>query len=126
PVGIAPTAANWTVNKGQVKEVLNGMILDNNGGKYWLTSKEPLPDNFQLVIRCRLDFLQGKQVIYTTQKNLLRMLCVRFHTAETEADIMERKGYLVQFSHAQLMLWKDNVNLKIEKTGNTNDPFILT
>ncbi len=125
PTGIAPVAANWKVNQGQVKEGLNGLSIDNNGGQYWLTSKDPLPDDFQIVIRCQIDFMKGKQVIYVSQKNILRMLCVRFHTAETDMEIMERKGYLVQFSHALLHLWREGENLKTEQKGNTDDPMVV-
>jgi hypothetical protein len=125
PKGIAPKAGHWVVNQGQVKEGLNGLTIDDNGGHYWLTSKEPLPDNFQLVIRGQVEFLQGKQQIYLSQKSFLRMVCVRFHTPATKDDIMERRGYLVQVSHDRTHLWREGSHQKTEVKGNTGKPFAL-
>jgi serine protease Do len=122
---IVPKALNWEM-KGTIREERGTIVLDNNGGPYWATSKARLPKDFQLVIRCQVAFLKGKQVVRVSQKNLLRLMAVRFATSETGADIMERKGMLLQFSHAQMLLWKDGEVVKSERVGNPADPFLLT
>src|SRR5207249_514551 len=88
--------------------------------------KQELPDSFQISVRCQVDFLRGSEVVYATQRSLLRTLCVRFGTAETERTIMERQGNLIQFSHDMLALWKNNSLLKSERQGNPGGPFLLT
>jgi serine protease Do len=125
PSGIAPTKANWEVTRGTAKEEHGHLVIHGDGGTYWLTSKEPLPDNFQMVMRCQIEFLEGSQFIQESQESILRMLCVRFATPDTKTDIMERKGNLIQFSHALLLLWKEGENVKVERTGNPEDPFTL-
>lgn len=126
PAVIAPKAASWNVNQGEVKEGREVLSIDNNGGKYWLTSKEPLPVNFQLVIRCQVEFLQGKQKLQVSQRNFLRMVSVRFNTPDTGKDINERNGNLVQFTHSLIHLWKDGEEQKTERKGNPETPFTLT
>jgi serine protease Do len=88
---VAPKAGNWEM-KGTIREERGALVLDNNGGKYSATSKAPLPKDFQLVIRCQVEFLKGNQVIRVSQKNILRLMAVRFATNETGADIMREKG----------------------------------
>jgi hypothetical protein len=126
PAAIQPKKENWTVVEGNVKESRGELVLDNNGGKYWLASKEKLPENYQIVIVCAVEFLQGRQRIQASQRSILRMLCVRLNTDETDKDIMERNGNLLQFSHELMHLWKDGKDLKTIQTGNPEDPFVLT
>ena len=126
PPSIAPKAENWTVGAGTVKEVKGVLVAENNGGSYWLVSKEPLPDDFQMTIRCGVEFFKGQQALQPSQKNVLRMLCVRFATDDTKSDILERKGNLLQFSHSQMLLWKEGTPVKVEPTGNPDEPFTLT
>ncbi|QJW98557.1 S1C family serine protease [Frigoriglobus tundricola] len=126
PPAIAPTTDNWTVGAGTVKEKKGVLVAENEGGSYWLVSKDPLPDDFQMTIRCGVEFFKGRQVLQPSQKDVLRMLCVRFATDDTKSDIMERKGNLLQFSHSQMLLWKAGDALKVERTGNPEDPFTLT
>lgn len=126
PPSIAPKTDNWAIGAGTAKEVKGMLVVENNGGTYWLVSKDVLPDDFQMSIRCGVEFLQGRQVLQPSQKNVLRMLCVRFATDDVKTDIMERKGNLLQFSHSQMLLWKNGDALKVERTGNPEEPFTLT
>jgi serine protease Do len=126
PPSIAPKAANWTVGAGTVKEVKGALVAENEGGQYWLVSKDPLPEDFQMTIQCGVEFFKGKQVLQPSQKSVLRMLCVRFATDDTKSDIMERKGNLLQFSHSQMLLWKNGDAIAVEQTGNPDEPFTLT
>jgi serine protease Do len=82
PPSIAPKTENWAVGAGTVKEVKGVLVAENNGGSYWLVSKNPLPDDFQMTIRCGVEFFKGRQVLQPSQKNVLRMLCVRFVTVK--------------------------------------------
>jgi hypothetical protein len=124
---IAPKAANYEVVRGNV---LDGKVLqiDGDGGHYWLALKDPLPKNFQIVVQCYVEFLQGRQVIRLTQRPLLRTLCVRFGTADVRADIMEPAGGgdLIQLSDARLVMWRDGEVMAANGTGSPVEPFILT
>ena len=124
---IGPKKANWVVEEGEITEGKTTMAIDNNGAPYWLTSKETLPQNFQMVIICRVEFLQGKQRLQISQKSMLRTLCVRFDTDETKTMILERKGTLVQFNHERILLYKEGGKdaAKVEQKGNTDDPMML-
>ena len=126
PETIEPSAENWEATKGNAVERGGMLTLDTQGGEYWVTSKQPLPRNFQLVIIGRIEFMKGRQAIWSTQRSILRMLCVRFGTKDTTSGIMERKGYLFQFSHALTILWRDGKSVKVKQGGNTGKPFVLS
>jgi serine protease Do len=124
--GIPPKAAAWEVVEGTLKERKGLLTIDNNGGKYWMATREELPEDFQLTAKCAVEFLRGRQVIYATQRQLLRMLCIRFGAADIKGDILDRKGNLIQYTHAILHLWKDGKLVKAESHGNPEEPFVLT
>ena len=126
PSGIAAKKANWEVGAGEVREEKGMLICDNNGGQFWITSKDPLPPNFSLVARCSVDFLQGRTVIRQSQRNIMRTLCVRFDTPDTTQQILEKNGTRVQFSHSLLHLYQDGTVVKTERKGNPEDPFVLS
>ncbi len=123
---IKARASEWEVATARVRENRESLSLDNDGGQYWIVTKSALPENFQIVIPCRIEFLQGRQRIQPSQRSILRTLCVRFGTEDTKADIMERKGYLVQFTQEVLHLWKDDQHVKTERRANTSKAFTLT
>src|SRR5262249_12870224 len=52
-VTIAAKLGSWDVQRGNPREEKGLLTLDNNGGVYWMTSKEALPENFQLTPQCR-------------------------------------------------------------------------
>lgn len=124
---IAPKKDNWDATGGELRENKETLVLENNGGAYWVTSKTPLPQNFQLVLQCRIEFLKGNQQLQPSQRSMLRTLCVRFDTPDTKSMILERKGSLVRFSHEQLLLYKEGAGdaVKVEQKGNTEEPFVL-
>jgi serine protease Do len=123
---IAPKKANWEVHKGDVKELKEGFQIDANGGSYWITSKDPLPENFQLVIRCQIVGLQGGQTLQYSQLSMLRSLIVRFGTTDTARDILEPRGYMIRYSHSHLLLHKDGRVVQSANKGNDNEPFTFT
>ena len=57
--GIPPKAGSWNIVKGEVDEKKGFMTIDNNGGSYWMNSKQDMPDHFQVTLRCGVEFLQG-------------------------------------------------------------------
>lgn len=124
---IAPKKDNWDATGGELRENKETLVLEDNGGAYWVTSKTPLPQNFQLVLQCRIEFLKGNQQLQPSQRSMLRTLCVRFDTPDTKSMILERKGSLVRFSHEQLLLYKEGAGdaVKVEQKGNTEEPFVL-
>jgi uncharacterized protein (TIGR03067 family) len=122
---IKPQLANWDVGQGNAREEKGVLIIDHNGGPFWLTSKEPLPDDFQLVVRGYVEFLQGSQKLQASQKNFLRMFTVRFGTPDTTQSIMQRNGTTFQFTHTLLHVYHEGEHLKTEKVGNPDGPFLL-
>lgn len=125
--GIAPKAENWDVTSANAREKNGWLVLDNNGGPYWMKSKEPLPQNFQLVMQCHVEFLQGNQRLQPSQRSILRTICVRFDSADTKTMILERKGSLVQYSHELLLLYREGAPdaVKVERKGNTEGRSVL-
>jgi predicted Zn finger-like uncharacterized protein len=122
----APKLANYEVVTGKGVEAKNRLELDADGGHYWLAVKDPLPPNFQVVMQVAVEFLQGRQRIYTTQRTLLRTLCVRFGTDDIRTDIMEHTGRLIQYTHSRLLYWNGNDALSTGGGGSPEEPFILT
>ncbi|MBC7817971.1 MAG: trypsin-like peptidase domain-containing protein, partial [Planctomycetaceae bacterium] len=125
-----PTGAKkelWDFSKdAEVKELKNAMTVDGNGGHYWITSKAALPENFQLTIRGAVEFLKGKQVIYTTQKSILRSLVVRFSCDDTNIDILEHKGTRVHWTVEHMLVYKDKDVVENKQVGNTEEAFSMT
>ena len=126
PKTIEPLAKNWEAARGKPVERDDTLVLDNQGGEYWVTSKEPLPENFQLVVHGRIEFLKGRQTIWYSQRTILRTLCVRFGTKDTKSSIMERVGYLIQHNHTRMLFWRDGKVAKMKLEGNTDRPFALS
>jgi predicted Zn finger-like uncharacterized protein len=128
PTSIPPEAAGWVVNAGRVKEERGYMTVDNNGGVYWITTREDLPENFQLTAKVAVDFLQGNQRLQVSQRNILRMLLVRFAAPDPTKNILMDKGggYQLEFTHKFLQISRDDQPVLTEQTGNPDRPFILT
>lgn len=118
PVTIAPRAANWQVTQGRTREDAKYLVVENLGAPYWLTSRSPLPENFQLVISCALEHLQGAQPIGPEQRRNLRRLYVRFGTAATAVSIDQGGGYLLHSSHAATSLYRGAKLVKGVAQGN--------
>jgi len=125
PAGIAPKEKSWEVVKGTVKEEKDCLVLDGNGGTYWLASKEKLPENFQIVIPYQIEFMKGNQVVYESQLSILRMLCVRFATSDTTTDIIEHKGNLFQHARSVTLLYKNGDVVQNPNKGNDDDAHVL-
>lgn len=119
PVAIAPRAANWRLSDAHIRDEGKYLVVDNLGAPFWLTSRASLPENFQLVISCALEHLQGAQKIGTEQRKNLRRLYVRFGTAATDVSIEKGGGYLVLSSHASTTLYRGARVLKGVPKGNS-------
>jgi serine protease Do len=126
---IAPKKENWQAAEGTVvRAEKSGLVIDANGAPYWVVSKEPLPEDFQLVIHCYVEFLQGAQHLQISQRNILRTMCIRFASSDTTTMLLEPKGMLVRFSHSMLTLSKEGGDKgvdKVERKGNPDDPFTI-
>ena len=118
PLTIAPRAANWRVDRGRTREEDKYLIIDNHGAPYWVTSREPLPENFQLVVSCAAEHLQGAQKIGAEQRKQLRRVYVRFGASATEVPIDEGGGYLVLSSHSATSLYRGSQRVKGVSEGN--------
>jgi serine protease Do len=121
PVTIAPQTASWQVGAGRTREEKRQLIIDNHGDAYWITSRQPLADDFQLVVPCGLEFMQGSQSISGAQRKSLRNLYVRFAAEDPRQSIRSGGGYRVESSHAALALYRDGRLVKSVARGNTPD-----
>lgn len=121
PVTIAPRAANWLVAQGRTREEDKFLILDNHGAPYWLNSREPLPEDFQLVISCAVEHLQGSQKIGADERKQLRRLYVRFGARSTNVSIDQGGGYLLLSSHAATSLYRGSRRVKGVSQGNPRE-----
>lgn len=117
PVTIGPRAANWDAGAGRPRDEARRIVIDNHGGTYWLTSRVRLPDDFQLVVPCAVEYLQGSAPVGAEPRNL-RNIYVRF-AADPQAPVPQGGGYLVRFSHAALTLYRDGKPVKSVAQGNT-------
>jgi V8-like Glu-specific endopeptidase len=133
PDAIDPVAANWDVGAGMIHEDKSSMRIAGNGGQYWIVSKKSLPEDFQLTLPCAIGFIQGNQVLQVSQRSMLRMLCIRFATDDVKTSILESKGYLIEYSHDHLLLFKENPQkshwdriVANPNVGNTDEPVVLT
>ncbi|HXT58091.1 MAG TPA: serine protease [Pirellulales bacterium] len=127
PTTIHPRTANWEINEGRPREEKGELVLDDHGGPYWVSSRQPLPDDFQLVISCALEYLQGSQKIEPGKRTSLRNLYVRFDAPSTKSPIWEPTGYLVRFGHQSLALFKNEKLVKSVPEGNPQGkPFRLS
>jgi S1-C subfamily serine protease len=124
--GIPPKAAAWDIAQGKARERKGVLTLDNDGGKYWMTTREDLPEDFQLTARCAVEFLQGRMTIWASQRSMLRILCIRFGCPDPAEDILGDRGTLLQFTHAHVMLRQDGKVVHREPRGNPGEPFLLT
>src|SRR5207253_42382 len=87
---------------------------------------DDLPESFQLVANCQVEFLKGRQVIYPAHQAIFRTLCVRFAADDVTQDIMEHSGTLLQLSQDALLLWRDKQLLYADQRGSPDDTFVLT
>jgi len=113
---IAAKAQNWSVNAGTLGQKGRLLMLDKQGQPYWMTSKAELPEDFQLILPCHVEFLKGRMVIWASQRNFLRLLCVRFGTRNTHTPILEPAGNLVWFSHSRRLPQKSTAPSLVHKS----------
>ncbi len=116
----------WTINKAEVAEAKGTLTLDANGTAFWITSKSTLPRDFELAIPCHVVDLQGDLALKSSQFGDFRSLLIRFGTEETDADILDGKGYRIHFSHTALLLYKDGKLLRRVDKRVMTEPFLLT
>jgi S1-C subfamily serine protease len=115
PITIAPLAANWDASIGRPREEGGQLVHDHHGGQFWLTSHVPLPDDFQLVVTCAVEYLLGNQKVDVGQRPSQRNVYVRFGQGKAKSP-----GYQVQFGHTALALSKDGK--VVDKVGQGNTP----
>ncbi len=127
PTTVAARPTQWDVNKGRAREHDFFFTIDDSGAPYWMTTKEALSENFQVSFKCAAEPLVGGQRVQASQRPLLRTVCVRFGTAQTDRDILDRdNGYLIQYTDAFLHLYRGNRLLAQSRRGSPDEPFILT
>ncbi len=147
----ATTLASWDVTRGEAVEEKGFVAVHNLGGSFWLTNKNPLPENFQLKIECFVAPLlpnrQGPGPLFGppglgppgflrpppmpmmpqfVNTNTLRSLFVRFGTDDTADDVTTMSGTSVHLSAGQTQVAESGVVVATEPKGVPTDPFILT
>lgn len=124
---ILPTVQNWTINQGNFAEGPGKFRLDLTGGEYWVTSKQTLPENFQLVIPFRIEFMKPSRPLFETQRPLMRSLFVRWASSDPANSIAAGGGYSLSFSHSMMTLTKGEYTnrLAVVERGNVEQPSSL-
>lgn len=125
---IKPLAKNWATGKGEILEGKSIMGIHNQGGTYWVVSRQKLPEDFQITIPCLVDFMQGRQFIQPSQRMILRSVYFRFGTAGTGEITDTSGGYMVHFSAGGIWLYKEQTGkcLAREFIGNPEEPMVMT
>ena len=122
----APHKADWQVVRGEAREEKGALVVDNQGGEYWLTSKDALPENFELMIQCEVEPLVAGQVLRGMQRMMVRSLYVRFGTDATDEDIRLMGGTTVHLCAGLLHLAEAGNMVVGERKAIPDGPFLLT
>lgn len=124
---IPAVSTDWDIASANMEQGRGVLSLHRLGGPYWINSRMPLPKNFQLTIPCHIEFMKGSQVLYETQRSILRSLYVRWGTDSLDKPITEADGYTFRFSAAQLVLMKNGYKnaVQVAQVGNPDAPFIM-
>jgi serine protease Do len=120
PATIAPLAANWEASAGRPREEAEHLVHDNRGAPFFLTSHALLPDDFQLVVNCAVEYLLGSQKFDVGQRPSQRNVYIRFGATPSHP---KSRGYQVQFGHAALTLSKEGKVVEKVAEGNAPDKF---
>ncbi len=125
PNSIPHHKANWDVIQGQMVEEEHCLIVTSIGvgSAFWVTSKDSLPENFQLVIPCLVPPLRGRDPFVQGD----RQLYVRFDTDETNHAIDDGAGpgTTVVFTPRMLAIW-DRERSVFDRKGIPSRPFDLS
>ncbi len=124
-VKIAPKIAHWQIAHARARRGHGRLVLDHDGAQYWATCKSVLPENFQMTVRCQLEFFKGRQAIYGGP-DTMRVVCIRFCTQETDTKILKPIGYHLQFSAESVILSKQRQIAKRVPEGNADGAYDLT
>jgi serine protease Do len=119
PVSI--TRKNFVFHEVNVRKRPGRLELENEGEQYWLTSRNTLPDNFELTLVCNVRYLRGRKQPWGAH----RSLCVRFGTPQTDAKIMINKGIHVLYLTKELVVYRDGRFAVVHRDGD-NGSCVLT
>jgi predicted Zn finger-like uncharacterized protein len=125
---IEPRAANWQVLKGKVTEQAECMVVDANGGDYYLLSHDDLPDNFMMNIEIGVVIMDGGRGVKNTDLSTLRMIGVRIGDSDP-GQLLGRggDGYYVRMVHDSLNLHRAGQPVQREAFGTPKGRgFLLT
>ncbi len=117
--------AHWHVNHAQTQQEHDHLVVGDEGNPYWITSRLRLPENFQLTMTCKIEFVNARKKIYGGADSA-RVLCLRFSTADTTAKIAQLSGYHIRLSADSVVLSKEGQFLHGVKEGNTGLPCQIT
>jgi V8-like Glu-specific endopeptidase len=123
---IPPKKAAWDIVHGNARVQGGVLNIDNNGGPYWIATKDDLPENFQMVLTCKVEFLQGRQQVRPSHDDIRRSLFIRFGAEDIDKNIMDSVGTRLQFRDHDAMFWQENRLLKDGPQGSPDDFFVLT
>ena len=152
---LTPThMASWDITRGEAVEEKGVVVAENRGSSYWLTNKNPLPENFQLTVECYVVPVSPRRdlpgagfgppgfgppgfgpgfgprlpIMPQPQANMntLRSVFIRFGTDATDADVLSMTGTTVHLSAARMQVGDGGVVVATTPKGVPDDPFLLT
>lgn len=126
PKRIAASKKAWDVAHGIATEEKRILSIDNDGGEYSLVSKDPLPENFQLTVRCLVEFQRGRQVLQPSQRSILRTFGITFGGTNPTKPFLSQDGTAIHWSAEQLLIKRNGEVLISKPVGNSDEPVALT
>lgn len=103
PPIIEPRQKNWQITNGKVRRQEYRFEMDNDGDQFWITSREPLPANFQLTISAGLEY-RNHLLNQNMLGDMAKVFCVRFDTDLVDDNILLAKGTHIQLSADRVVL----------------------
>ena len=128
---IAPEAAEWSAGQGRIqekrKQTSRYLTVDANGGVYWMTTRQDLPEHFQLTAIIGVEPFIGGYHIQASQRNLLGTLLMRFSSADPAKSIIEKgPGYQIKSTFRYTELNREGTELVLQQNGHPDEIFQLT
>jgi S1-C subfamily serine protease len=128
---IPAEAAEWSASQGQIhekrKQTSRYLTVDANGGVYWMTTRQDLPEHFLLTAIVGVEPFIGGYRMQLSQRTLLGTLFLRFSAADPAKSIIDKgPGYLIKSTFRYTQLSREGSELVLQQNGHPDEIFQLT
>jgi len=126
PNVIRPSLESWQITDAKIEQAGEIISLHNKGDQYWITSKESLPENFQLTLHCGVEFMRTNQMVNPGYLGNMRDFCLRLCTDRTDEKILLEHGLHLRMCNTGIILSKNKKRLQVAERGTPAEWFFLT